>query len=255
MSDRLRAVDTRVDAKYEVQQAVFPKGHSSQLPLVAEGPGKVTLLYPKGSRIFSQGDPSGHVYFIRDGSVKLSVSTLEGKEATLALLHTDDFLGEECLSGEVKVRSTSAIAVRNSLLIRIKKSHMLQSLREHPDFMTGFFLYLLEKTGSMQDNLANLLCNSSEQRLARTLIQLADATDKTATEILLPEISQEDLAAIVGCTRSRANKLLNHFRKKGLIEYGHQIKVNKKRLQSVLISVPSRSVGPHALITDGKLIW
>ncbi|WP_049789478.1 Crp/Fnr family transcriptional regulator [Granulicella tundricola] len=251
MSDRLKTTD----AKHKIQQTIFPIAPSPQFRLVAEGPGKVTMLYPKGSRIFSQGDLASHVYFIRDGSVKLSAFTAEGKEATLALLHTNDFLGEECISGENKLRSTSAIAGRNSLLVRIKKSNMVQSLRDHPDFMMEFFLYLLEKTSGMQENLTNLLCHRSEQRLARTLILLAEATDSAASETLLPEISQEDLAAMVGCTRSRANRLLNQFRKKGLIDYGHRITINKKLLQSVLKSVPSRAVNSHALIAGGKLIW
>ena len=202
--------------------------------LAEAGLGKRILTFLKGQAIYAQGDPCDSVYFIRSGAVKLAVVSEHGKEATIAILREGDFVGEECVSTAQPFRSATSTALTDCALLRIQKKEMLRVLREEPDMSTMFVAYLLARTSRIQADLVDQLFNSSEKRLARTLLLLANFGKEGVEETLVPQISQETLAAMIGCTRSRVNFFLNRFRKLGFIEYDNQIRVKKSLLQVVL---------------------
>jgi CRP/FNR family transcriptional regulator, cyclic AMP receptor protein len=202
--------------------------------LAEAGIGKRILSFSKGKAIYAQGDPCDSVYYLQGGTVKLSVVSEQGKEATIAILRAGDFVGEECVSTSQPFHSATSVALTDCTLLRIQKTEMLRVLREEPDMSGMFVAYILARTRRIQADLVDQLFNSSEKRLARTLLLLANFGKEGVTETLVPQISQETLAAMVGCTRSRVNFFLNRFRRLGFIEYDHQIRVNKSLLQVVL---------------------
>ena len=157
-----------------------------------------------------------------------------GKEAMIAILNLGDFVGEECVSTVQPFRSATATALTDSVLLRITKVEMHRVLHDEPLMSAMFVAHLLARTSRIQADFVDQLFNSSEKRLARILLLLANFGKDGVTETLVPQISQETLAAMIGCTRSRVSFFLNRFRKLGFIEYGDQIRVNKSLLQIIL---------------------
>ncbi|HEV2620117.1 MAG TPA: Crp/Fnr family transcriptional regulator [Acidobacteriaceae bacterium] len=198
------------------------------------GIGRNLLCFAKGSAVYAQGDRCDSVFFVQSGSVKLTLVSEHGKEATIAILNVGDFVGEECVSTVQPFRSATATGLTDCVLLRIAKVEMLRVLHDEPQMSAKFVAYLLARTSRIQADLVDQLFNSSEKRLARTLLLLANFGKEGTPETLVPQISQETLAAMIGSTRSRVNFFLNRFRKLGFIEYDDQIRVNKALLQVVL---------------------
>jgi CRP/FNR family cyclic AMP-dependent transcriptional regulator len=202
--------------------------------LTHAGIGRTVLTLRKGYSLYAQSDVCDAVFYIQEGSVKLTILSEQGKEVMIALLNAGDFVGEECVSTVQPFRSASATALSDCLLLRITKAEMSRVIREQPAMSTLFIAFLLVRTNRIQSDLVDQLFNSSEKRLARMLLLLANFGKEGVTETLVPQISQETLAAMIGCTRSRVNFFLNRFRKLGFIEYDDRIRVNKSLLQVIL---------------------
>jgi CRP/FNR family cyclic AMP-dependent transcriptional regulator len=189
---------------------------------------------PTGALVFSQGAQANSVFYVQEGGAKLSVLSSAGKEAVVAMLGRGDFFGEGCLAGQA-LRMGTATAVMPTALLRIPKRDMLRMLHEHPDFSDRFIAHMLTRNIRIEEDLVDQLFNSSEKRLARTLLLLARYGKEETSQRVLPKLSQETLAEMVGTTRSRVNFFMNKFRKLGLIEYnGGGLKVNSSLLSIVL---------------------
>ncbi len=201
--------------------------------LAKVGAGKTSLSTPKHHTIFSQGDVANAVFFIKTGKVKLSVVSRQGKEAVLALLEPGAFFGESCLAGQV-IRMATATAQEESTLLRIEKSAMLRVLRKDASFSELFMSYLLSHNMRIEEDLVDQLFNSSEKRLARVLLLLAHFGKDDKPEPVIPKISQEILAEMIGTTRSRVSFFMNKFRKLGFIEYNGTLHVHRSLLNVVL---------------------
>ncbi len=197
------------------------------------GNGKTTLTSAKNHTIFSQGDAADAVFFIQAGQVKLSVVSQQGKEAVLALLDSGAFFGESCLAGQV-VRMATATALDESTLVRIEKTAMIRVLHEDPKFSELFMSYLLSHNMRIEEDLVDQLFNSSEKRLARVLLLLAHFGKEGKPESVVPKISQETLAEMIGTTRSRVSFFMNKFRKLGFIQYNGTLHVHSSLLNVVL---------------------
>lgn len=198
------------------------------------GIGRTVTSFMKGHAIFAQGDSCDAIYYVQEGTIKLTIVSELGKEATIALLNAGDFAGEECMSTLQPFRSGSATALTDCMLLRIAKPEMARILAAEPTMSALFIAHLLARTNRIQADLVDQLFNSSEKRLARTLLLLANFGKEGVTETLVPDISQETLAAMIRCTRSRVNFFLNRFRRLGFIDYDERIKVNKSLLQVIL---------------------
>lgn len=209
-------------------------GFNPERFLRSTGLGKVLLPFRKGESVFVQGDDCDAIYNVQEGSLKLTVVSGHGKEATIALLNRGDFIGEECLATTQQFRTCSASAMTDSVVLKITKAEMMRVLRDESAMSNLFVAYLLAKNSRIQADLVDQLFNSTEKRLARTLLLLANFGKEGVAETLVPQISQETLAAMIGCTRSRVNFFLNRFRKLGFIEYDDRIRVHKSLLQIVL---------------------
>ncbi|HTD18078.1 MAG TPA: Crp/Fnr family transcriptional regulator [Ktedonobacteraceae bacterium] len=188
---------------------------------------------PKDYKIFSQGDPAESVFYIQEGRVKLKVKSKQGKEAVIAILGPGEFLGEGCLIGQTVCLATAATIVPTSIL-RIDKKEMQRVLHEERTFSDLFVPYALSRYLRTQEDLVDQLFNSSEQRLARTLLLLAHYGKEGTPETVVPEINQETLAGMVGTTRSRVSFFMNKFKKLGFIDYKHGLRVHSSLLQVVL---------------------
>jgi CRP/FNR family cyclic AMP-dependent transcriptional regulator len=202
--------------------------------LAQAGPGRTILCFQQGAGIFAQGDACDAVFYIQEGCVKLSVVSAHGKEATVSILNSGDFVGEECISGMPGFRSFTATALIDVRLLRIDRVEMNRVLRDEPAMSSRLVAYLLARSGRVQAALVDQLFNSSEKRLARILLLLAHFGEEGVQQTLVPKISQETLAQMIGCTRSRVSFFLNRFRELGYIEYGERIRVNNSLLQIVL---------------------
>jgi CRP/FNR family transcriptional regulator, cyclic AMP receptor protein len=191
-----------------------------------------TVRFATGAAVFVQGAQANSVFYLQEGGVKLSVLSSAGKEAVVAMLGPGDFFGEGCLAGQ-PLRMGTANAVMRTALLRIPKRDMIRMLHEHPDFSDRFLAHMLTRNIRIEEDLVDQLFNSSEKRLARTLLLLA-RYGKEDTPRILPKLSQETLAEMVGTTRSRVNFFMNKFRKLGLIEYNGGLKVHGSLLSIVL---------------------
>ena len=191
------------------------------------------VRFATGAIVFAQGAQASTVFYLQDGGVKLSVLSTAGKEAVVAMLGPGDFFGEGCLAGQ-PIRMGTAKAVMSTALLRIQKRDMLRMLHEHADFSDRFISHMLTRNIRIEEDLVDQLFNSSEKRLARTLLLLARYGKEDTTLRVLPKLSQETLAEMVGTTRSRVNFFMNKFRKLGLIEYNGGLKVNNSLLSIVL---------------------
>jgi CRP/FNR family cyclic AMP-dependent transcriptional regulator len=189
--------------------------------------------YRRGETVFAQGDKASTVLYIQKGGVKVSVVNASGKEAVLAMFGPSDFFGEGCLAGQ-KVRMATATALTPSTLLLIEKDEMIRALHDQHELSDRFIHYMLAHNIRVEEDLVDQLFNSSEKRLARTLLLLARYGDQESTDRDLPSVSQEVLAEMIGTTRSRVNFFMNKFRKLGFIEYNGKIRVNKSLLTVVL---------------------
>ncbi len=188
---------------------------------------------PPNHKIFSQGDPSDAVFYIQKGRVKLTTLSKHGKEAVIAILGARDFLGEACLMGQL-VRVASATAIVPSAVLRIEKGEMLRVLQKERA-LSGFFIsYLLSRNLRIEEDLVDQLFNSTEKRLARTLLLLARYGKEGNPETVVPEINQETLAEMIGATRERVNFFMNKFRKLGFIDYNGELQIHSSLLNVVL---------------------
>jgi CRP/FNR family transcriptional regulator, cyclic AMP receptor protein len=195
--------------------------------------GKTVIEYGANRTIFSQGNPADSVFYLRRGKVKLAVTSQQGKEAIVALLGEGDFFGEGCLAGQL-LRIATASAMTDCSLVRIEKPLMARILHEQHDFSELFVTHLLSRNIRFEADLVDQLFNSSEKRLARTLLLLARYGKPEQTYRVLPRISQETLAEMIGTTRSRVNFFMNKFKKLGFIEYNGSLKVNQSLLAVIL---------------------
>jgi CRP/FNR family cyclic AMP-dependent transcriptional regulator len=210
-----------------------PPAFDVQAFLTSAGLPARTVRFAPGAVVFAQGAQATSVFYVQEGGVKLSVLSTSGKEAVVAMLGPGDFFGEGSLAGQA-VRMGSATAVMRTALLRILKRDMVQMLHEHPEFSDRFLAHMLTRNIRIEEDLVDQLFNSSEKRLARTLLLLARYGKEDTTQRVLPKLSQETLAEMVGTTRSRVNFFMNKFRKLGLIEYNGGLKVNSSLLSIVL---------------------
>jgi CRP/FNR family cyclic AMP-dependent transcriptional regulator len=195
--------------------------------------GKSVSRYTPKRPIFLQGDSSDSVFYIEKGKVKLAVVSKRGKEAVVGILGAGDFLGEECLAGQTK-RISTASALSECRIVRIEKGSAVAALRADPEFSEVFLAYLLDRNIRTQEDLVDQLFNSSEKRLARILLLLANYGREHQPDLVIAKISQETLAEMVGTTRSRVNYFMNKFRKLGFIKYNGELEVNSSLLNVVL---------------------
>ena len=191
------------------------------------------MRFGEGTRVFAQGSPANSVFYIEQGSVKLSVLSSAGKEAVVAMLGAGDFIGEGCLAGQ-PLRMGTATAMAPSRLLRVAKREMTRALHQHPALSDRFLAHMLARNIRIEEDLVDQLFNSSEKRLARTLLLLARYGSEGTTMRALPHLSQETLAEMVGTTRSRVNFFMNKFRKLGFIEYNGGLTINPSLLSVVL---------------------
>jgi CRP/FNR family transcriptional regulator, cyclic AMP receptor protein len=201
--------------------------------LSSVGSGRSTEKYHRKKFIFRQGDPADGVFYIHSGKVELSVLSKQGKEGVIAILNAGDFFGEGCLAGQ-PLHMASAIAFAESTIFRVEKQTMIRVLRDEPTLSEMFMAFLLSRNIQFEADLVDQLFNSSERRLARLLLLLANFGKEGKLEAIIPSISQELLAARVGTTRSRINFFMNKFRKLGLIEYNGHLKVHSALLNIVI---------------------
>ncbi|MBE3135436.1 MAG: Crp/Fnr family transcriptional regulator [Acidobacteria bacterium] len=194
--------------------------------------GKV-VEHRRGEVIYSQGDPCDSVLYIQTGGVKLRVTSHAGKEAIVAMLEPGDFFGEGALAGQ-PVRMATAIAMSASALLVVEKQQMTRLLHEQHALSDRFLAYMLARNTRVEADLVDQLFNSSEKRLARTLLLLARYGRRDASHRVLPKMSQETLAEMVGTTRSRVNFFMNKFKKLGFIEYNGGLRINDSLLSIVL---------------------
>jgi CRP-like cAMP-binding protein len=216
----IKASQTRLDA-------------DAQAFLKSAGSARRVATYQKGKAIFSQGQPSDTVFYVQKGEIKISVLSRGGKEAVVAMLGPGDFFGEGALTGQ-SIRIGTATATMPTTLLVIEKGAMLRLLHDEPTFSDRFISYMLARNLRIEADLVDHLFNSSEKRLARTLLLLARYGDPAGAERKMPKISQETLAEMVGTTRSRVNFFMNKFRDLGFIEYNGGLKINSSLLSVVL---------------------
>jgi len=195
--------------------------------------GKSRLTFPKRQIIFSQGDAADAVFYIHEGQIKLSTVSQEGKEAVIAILDRGNFLGEGCLAGQL-VCMTTATSLENSTLVRIDKQAMIDTLHNEPAFSEQFLAYVLARNIRIQEDLVDQLFNSSEKRLARVLLLMAHFGKEGKSEAIIPKVSQEVLAEMIGTTRSRVSFFMNKFRQLGFLDYNGGFHVHSSLLNIVL---------------------
>ena len=201
--------------------------------LAKVGVGKTRAELRRRQIVFSQGDPANAVFYIQKGRIELKVLSRQGKEAILATLGVGDFFGEGCLAGQ-PLRMATAVAAAECSVMRLEKSAMIAVLQEEPVFSTLFISYLLTRNIRIEEDLVDHLFNSSEQRLARLLLLLANFGKEGKPEAIIPKVSQEALAEMIGTTRSRVSSFMNKFRKLGFIEYNGGLSVHSSLLNVVL---------------------
>src|SRR5229473_4002904 len=219
-------------------QIQIPKGVFDPETFLGQvGAGKTIEKYTKNQKIFSQGDAADAVFFIQTGKVKITVLSEHGKEAVVGIFAAGQFFGEGCLLGE-ESRSKTSQAMEECLITSITKTAMLGMLGAEPKFSAFFIAYLLSRNSRIEDDLIDQLFNSSERRLARLLLLLANFGKEGGGAPVAVTLSQETLAEMIGTTRSRVSFFMNKFRKKGFISYNGKIEVHPSLLDSVLREKP-----------------
>jgi CRP/FNR family transcriptional regulator, cyclic AMP receptor protein len=202
--------------------------------LARAGTGKEILEFKKKQAIFAQGDAAEAVFYIQKGRVKLTVVSKRGKEATIALLGPGEFFGEECIAPIHHLRIATATAIAPVSVMKIGRKEMMQVLGEQPEFSGTFVSFLLARNFRIQEDLIDQLFNSSEKRLARVLLLFAQFGKEAKPEPVVPKVSQEVLAEMIGTTRSRVNFFMNRFRKLGFIHYNGGLQVHTSLLNVIL---------------------
>ena len=202
--------------------------------------GRILATHRKKEIIFSQGGVADAVFYIKKGKVKVTVISKEGKEAAVAILGVDEFVGEGCLIGQPK-RLATATAMTECVTMRVDKTEIQRVLRDEPAFSEMFISHVLARTARVEEDLVDQLFNSTEKRLARLLLLLANFGKEGRPEPLIAKISQETLAEMIGTTRSRVSHFMNKFRKSGFIDYNGHLEVHSSLL-SVVLADPPRTV-------------
>ena len=208
-----KAIKTKAKSRFGLRSIVLPAG--------AE---QTTLKYKTKEAVFLQGDPPAAIFYLQKGRIKIAIVSKQGKEAIVAIHQAGEFFGECCLAGQT-LHMASAIAIEESIVVRIGKENMIRLLHEHPAFAGKFMAFLLSRNIQVVADLADQLFNSSEKRLARRLLLLANFSTEGVIEKAIPKIGQDVLAARVGTTRSRISYFMNKFRRLGFIEYNGGLKV------------------------------
>jgi CRP-like cAMP-binding protein len=202
--------------------------------LASAGVGRRIIQFAPKEAIFSQGDPADSVFYLQNGRARVTVVSAAGKDATVALVATGEFLGEEALAAVPGLRLATASAITACAALRIIREEMIRVMHSEHELSDLFLRFLLSRSMRMQADLVDHLFNSSERRLARILLLMAEFGQPGEPEKYIPKISQETLAEMVGTTRSRVSFFMNRFRKLGFIEYNGRIKVHKSLLNVVL---------------------
>jgi CRP-like cAMP-binding protein len=205
--------------------------------LASVGEGKTMLKYRKGQTVFSQGDVADAVFYLQKGKLKLTVVSAQGKEAVVAILGPGSFFGEGCLNGHA-LRISTTTAMEECMITRIAKPTMIAVIHDQPNFSEMFMTYLLERNGRIEEDLIDQLFNSSEKRLARLLLLLANFGKESTPTPIVGKISQETLAEMIGTTRARVSFFMNKFRRLGFIDYNGNLEVHNSLLNAVLHDKP-----------------
>jgi CRP/FNR family transcriptional regulator, cyclic AMP receptor protein len=199
--------------------------------------GRTISRYEKNRIVYAQGDPADSVFYIHDGKVKITVISQQGKEAVVAILGPDEFCGEGCLTGQ-PLRVATATALTECKIMKLDKGEIVRVLHDEPAFSEMFIAHLLARTIRVEEDLVDQLFNSSEKRLARALLLLANFGKEGRPEPIIAKVSQETLAEMIGTTRSRVSQFMNKFRQLGFIDYNGTIKVHSSLLSVVLHDQP-----------------
>ena len=205
--------------------------------LAKVGGGRTIAKFAKNRKLFAQGDDADSVFYIQKGKVKVTVISEQGKEAVVAVLGADEFCGEGCLTGQ-KVRIATAAALTDCDIMRIEKGVIVGLLRKEPAFSEMFVAHLLLRTMRVEEDLVDQLFNSSEKRLARALLLLANFGKEGRPEPVIAKVSQETLAEMIGTTRSRVSFFMNKFRKLGFVSYNGTMEIHSSLLNVVLNDQP-----------------
>ena len=205
--------------------------------------GRVISAHPKKQVIFAQGDAANAVFYVKKGKVKVTVVSKQGREAVVAVLGTDEFLGEGCLIGQPK-RLATATAMTDCVTMRVEKSEVLQVLLDEPAFSQMFISHILARNARIEEDLVDQLFNSTERRLARVLLLLANFGKEGRPEPIKAKISQATLAEMIGTTQSRVSRFMNKFRQMGFIEYNGHLEVHSSLLSVVLNDQPNTVTPP-----------
>jgi CRP-like cAMP-binding protein len=218
------------------------------------GSGRSMAKFRKNQNLFAQGDVADAVFYIQKGKVKITVISVHGKEAVIAIMEKDEFTGEGCLAGQ-SVRIATASAMTDCEIMRIEKSAIISILHQEPAFSEMFVAHLLARTIRVEADLVDQLFNSSEKRLARALLLLANFGKDGKPEPIIAKVSQETLAEMIGTTRSRVSFFMNKFRKLGFINYNGKIEVHTSLLNVVLHDYPEikNDGGKHPIKTPDRI--
>jgi CRP/FNR family transcriptional regulator, cyclic AMP receptor protein len=199
--------------------------------------GRIISAYRKGENLFTQGEDADSIFYVREGRVKITVVSKQGKEAIVAIMGADEFVGEGCLIGQRK-RLATASAMSACQSMRVEKAEIMRVLREEPAFSQMFVAHILARNARVEEDLVDQLFNSTEKRLARLLLLMANFGKEGKPELVIAKISQETLAEMVGTTRSRVSHFMNKFRKAGFINYNGHLEVHSSLLSVVLADQP-----------------
>jgi CRP/FNR family transcriptional regulator, cyclic AMP receptor protein len=202
--------------------------------LARAGLGRKILRLKRDQVAYAQGDPANAIFYVQKGRLRVTVTSANGKEATIALVGAGEFLGEDCMISAHPLRLATATAMSECAMLRISKTEMVRALNQEPAFSTVFVAFLLARNDRMQADLVDQLFNSSEKRLARILLLLAQFGKESKPETVVPKISQKILAEMIGTTRSRVSFFMNRFRKLGFVEYNGEIRVHNSLLNIFL---------------------
>jgi CRP/FNR family cyclic AMP-dependent transcriptional regulator len=227
-TSKRRRIDSRTRNKASFDAKKF---------LAKLGDGKTISEYSKEKVVFAQGDAADAVFYIQKGEIKLSVISEQGKEAVVGILRPGQFFGEGCLNGH-SLRITTTTTITDCLITRIDKAAMIATMHDEPEFSELFMAYLLTRNSRIEEDLIDQLFNSSEKRLARLLLLLANFGKDGKPEPIVGKFSQETLAEMIGTTRSRVSFFMNKFRKLGYIEYNGKLEVHNSLLNVVLYDKP-----------------
>ena len=197
------------------------------------GISRKVVNYRRGSVIYSQGDPSPYVLYIQRGGVKLTITSSGGKEAIIALVYPGDFFGEGCIAGQ-PLRPATATAIEATNVLLIEREEMIRVMHEEAEFSDRFVSYMLKRNVRIEEDLTDQLFNSSEKRLAHALLLVARYGKEDQPEKVIPKISQETLAEMIGTTRGRVSHFMNKFRKLGYIRYNSGLHINSSLLRVIL---------------------